>query len=338
MVVNGVETAAYKIILQQKDILWVVDGQHRRYGMQKVFEFLDEVTRSRKYPKKKSLYPHLGEIELTSEEIQGWQVCMEVARSFCTVTIEGHLGLGIEEERQLFYDLNSLGKKVQAALALQFDSSNPVNQYIKEVLIDDGDIGLEIIDKDKIDWDDDKGEMTRKDLVAINAILFLNKTNIRQAKPLEVEEKEEIATRFWKTIIQIPGFGKSGAKATTVAGQPVVLKALAKLTYQFGFSRSADPEILEKFLNEILTIDFSHSNPMWRYYDLTESERQQFNLSNLSSYLPSETEGANRDLGKYDKNAGVMRFGAKHNDISPIIGDMIRWKLGLPNRNEEKES
>ena len=27
-----------------------------------------------------------------------------------------------------------------------------------------------------------------------------------------------------------------------------------------------------------------------------------------------------------------MRFGAKHNDIYPIIGDMIRWKLKLPNR------
>ena len=27
-----------------------------------------------------------------------------------------------------------------------------------------------------------------------------------------------------------------------------------------------------------------------------------------------------------------MRFGAKHNDIFPIIGDMIRWKLGLLSR------
>ena len=27
-----------------------------------------------------------------------------------------------------------------------------------------------------------------------------------------------------------------------------------------------------------------------------------------------------------------MRFGAKHNDIYPIIADMIRWKLALPSR------
>jgi hypothetical protein len=28
-----------------------------------------------------------------------------------------------------------------------------------------------------------------------------------------------------------------------------------------------------------------------------------------------------------------MRFGAKHNDIYPIIGDMIRWKLDFPSRH-----
>jgi len=28
-----------------------------------------------------------------------------------------------------------------------------------------------------------------------------------------------------------------------------------------------------------------------------------------------------------------MRFGAKHDDIYPILADMIRWKLDLPNRN-----
>lgn len=30
-----------------------------------------------------------------------------------------------------------------------------------------------------------------------------------------------------------------------------------------------------------------------------------------------------------------MRFGAKQNDIYPVIGDMIRWKLNLPNRHAE---
>jgi hypothetical protein len=32
----------------------------------------------------------------------------------------------------------------------------------------------------------------------------------------------------------------------------------------------------------------------------------------------------------------AMRFGAKHNDIYPIVGDMIRWKLGLPSRHSSE--
>jgi hypothetical protein len=33
-----------------------------------------------------------------------------------------------------------------------------------------------------------------------------------------------------------------------------------------------------------------------------------------------------------------MRFGAKHNDIFPILGDMIRWSLKLPSRQAEGEA
>jgi len=32
---------------------------------------------------------------------------------------------------------------------------------------------------------------------------------------------------------------------------------------------------------------------------------------------------------------GFMRFGAKHNDIYPILSDMIRWATGLPSRRAE---
>ena len=74
---------------------------------------------------------------------------------------------------------------------------------------------------------------------------------------------------------------------------------------------------------------------MWRYYQLTESERKQAGLDGLSHYLPSDDEGFNRDIGNYDANAKTMRFGAKHNDIFPILGDMIRWKLEMPNRHKK---
>lgn len=338
MVTQNEETAGFKMMLAQKDVLWVVDGQHRRKAMNIVFEFLDHVRASHSYPKKGSLYVPSEDGDISPEQLEVWQECYEVARGFCTVAVEVHLGLGIDEERQLFHDLNNLAKKVEAGLALQFDRSNPVNLFITEVLIDDV-LGWDIVEKDVVNWQSDTGAFPRKDLVAVNAILFLNKTNISGAIPPLVDPKKDVATRFWGAIKNIPHLGDEGARLKTVAAQPVVLKALAKLTYDFAFSKRRDAESdnnLERLLSGISDLDFSHENPMWRYYELTSEERDRAGLIALKDYLPSDDEGKNRDTGGYDGVAKVMRFGAKHNDIFPILGDMIRWKLALPNRNPKE--
>ncbi|MEH6433848.1 DNA sulfur modification protein DndB [Massilia sp. DD77] len=324
------ETASFKIFLSQRHVLWVVDGQHRRKAMELVFEFLDSVLSKRAYPKKGGLYS--SEKEITAAEMMLWNECFNVARSFCTVAVEIHLGLDIEQERQLFHDLNRLGKKVEVSLALHFDSSNPINLFIKERLIEG--LNIQVQEKDQKDWHNDTGAITRKDLVGVNAILFLNKTNIGGATPAAVTPKTEIAYHFWEAAWAIQGLGEEQAREKTVAAQPVVLKALAKLVYDFAFSnrRGAQAEEnLETLLNGISDIDFSHENPMWRYYNLTEQERKDSGLESLASYLPASGDNANRDMGSYQ--GGFMRFGAKHNDIFPLVGDMIRWKLGLPCRH-----
>ena len=82
-------------------------------------------------------------------------------------------------------------------------------------------------------------------------------------------------------------------------------------------------------------MDYSHTNAGWRYYQLDEVERSAHNLKKLKAYLPSNDEGYNRDLGAFDPTTKVMRFGAKHNDIYPIIGDMFRSALNLPTRHEK---
>lgn len=330
------ETASFKIFLSQKHVLWVVDGQHRRKGMELVFEFLDGVLTRGSYPKKGSLYPAY-DLEASAGEMQLWEECLTVARSFCTVAVEIHLGLDVDQERQLFHDLNRLGKKVETSLALHFDSSNAINLFMKDRLI--GDLGLKAQEKDQSDWHNDTGAITRKDLVAVNAILFLNKTNIASATPPVVTPKTEIAYQFWQAVHAIPGFGEEQARMKTVAAQPVVLKALAKLVYDFAFSnrRPEDSEaLLAHLLDSITEIDYSHSNPMWRYFELSDDDRAREGLNEMAPYLPDEDSDVNRDIGKFQ--GGYMRFGAKHNDIYPIIGDMIRWKLGLPIRHKRAAS
>jgi hypothetical protein len=329
------ETACFKIMLSQKDILWVVDGQHRRKAMEIVFDFLGSVRSTQKYPKKSSLFPASGLFEVAAEELAVWNECNEVARGFCTITAEIHLGLDADQERQMFHDLNTLGKKLNVSMALVFDNSNAINRFIKDVLLDDI-LNWEPVEKDIVNWQDDNGQLPFKDLAAINAQLFMNKSNISGATPPDIDAKKDVATHFWTAVKEIPNFGSPQAKLKTVAAQPVVLKALAKLAFDYAFSKrkGADGESnLVQLFENLAEVDYSHDNPMWRFYDLSDIERKEAGLDGLKEYLPSADEGFNRDIGGYDPIAKVMRFGAKHNDIYPIIADMLRWTLKLPNRH-----
>ncbi|WP_458354484.1 DNA sulfur modification protein DndB [Peribacillus frigoritolerans] len=327
------ENIGMRVWLGQRDILWVVDGQHRRKAIQMVIEFLEEIRLEQKYPpKKSSLFPHgRDERSVPYDELDVWMECYELTRGECTVNLEIHLGLDIVEERQLFHDLNNLAKKVEKSIALEFDSSNPINAFIKDELIETGLAKVSL--KDKVDWANDDGSFTRKDIVAVNAHLILNKSNINSATPAIVKNRLGIAKRFWEVVNQIPGFGEEEAKTKTVAAQPVLLKAIAKLTYDFAFGRYPNEESLNKLLDGVTDIDFSHDNIMWRYYQLTPEEINQHELSSLKDYLPDNSTG-NRDIGNFDSETGWMRFGSKHNDIFPILGDIIRWKLNLSNRHE----
>lgn len=327
------ETASFRVFLSERHILWVIDGQHRRAGADSVMTFLHDVRQSGKYPAKAPvLYPDKGR-EVSPEEMQVWNEAYEAARSYATLTIEVHLGLDIEQERQLFHDLNKLGKRVNASMALEFDSSNPITQFIKGSIVANGLVNPS--NADVKDWSLDEGHLAMKDMVAVTSLAFLNKSNASGATPAVVEPRQPVVERLWHQVAQIPGFGEKRAKEQTIAAQPVVLKALAKLTYDLNFS-NRKPEnaeaLFDKLMNAVEHIDFSHKNPAWRYYELEEEDLLKHGLQDLSDWLPSNEGSANRDIGSFQ--GGFMRFGAKHNDIFPILGDMIRYQAGLPSRHK----
>ena len=327
------ETACFKVFLSERHILWVIDGQHRRHAAELAMTFLDAVRQTGRYPGKGAvLFAEKGK-PVADADMQVWNEAYEAARAYATLTVEVHLGLDIDQERQLFHDLNRLGKKVDASLAFQFDGSNPITHFIKRRLSED--LGLRVIDSEVKDWALDTGAVVLKDVVAINATAFLNKGNVAGATPAIVEPREGAIFELWGQIAQIPDFGDDRAKEKTVAAQPVVLKALAKIAYDLNWNnRRPDnaEELYGQFLAGIPEMDFSHENPMWRYYEMSEGERLDAGLSGLATYLPDDGGTANRDIGSMQ--SGFFRFGAKHNDIFPILADMIRWKLGLPSRRE----
>jgi hypothetical protein len=324
--------------LGDKDVLWVIDGQHRRYALDLVFEFLSEIKKNHDYPKRLKLYPvEKGQV-MPGDELQVWMNVYEAARMTSKIMVEVHMGLDAFQERQLFHDLNNLGKKIENSLAFAFDSSNPINLFIKDELVEGNMLNATVIEKDTADWHNDPGAITWKDLTAINAILFLNKTNIKGAQPGEVGERVEVARRFWDAVNKIDDFGQPQARKKTVAAQPVVLKALAKLVYDYAFGRGRNPELLERLLNSIPELNLAHTNPMWRYYEMSPADRQSHGLAGLTEYLPADVPDANgnlanRDLGRFEPNDKTMRFGAKHNDIFPLLGDMLRWRLNFPSRH-----
>lgn len=332
------ETVGFKVFMPRNYRWWVVDGQHRRFGGEMVLEWLRHVTRSGQYPARGGIVDLRGEV--TPDEMTVWLEALECARSFATVKIEFHLGLNIDQERQLFHDLNNLGKKINVSQATEFDQGNPINHFVRET-IEHG-LGLSTTDRDVKDWQQDTGAMLRKDLAGINAIAFLNRTNAKSATPLIVTDRTEHVEKLWSAIIALPHFGKRGAKLKTVAAQSVVLKALAKLTYDLLFSNRRPgngEELFEKLLTHLGDADFSHGNPMWQFYQMSEEDRLKNGIADLAEYLPNrgvETAESNRDIGAYQ--GGVMRFGAKHNDIFPILTDMIRWKLKLPSRHTAEAS
>ncbi len=329
------ETAAFKVFLSEKHVLWVVDGQHRRAAAEMVMNFIQIVRQTGKYPAKVPvLFPDKGR-EVTTEEMDVWNETFDAARSYATLTVEVHLGLDIAQERQLFHDLNKLGKKINTSQALQFDSSNPVTQFIKSQVIANG--LVQVNDTEIKDWTKDTGELPMKDVVAVSSLAFLNKSNASGATPAVVEPRQEVVGKLWSAISDIEGFGEERSKEKTVAAQPVVLKALAKLAYDLNFNNrrpDAGPALFEQIIDRLEKVDFSHSNPIWRYYELSDEERERFGLSDLYLWLPATEGTANRDIGSYQ--AGFMRFGAKHNDIFPIIADMIRWQTGLPSRHSHE--
>lgn len=332
------ETACFKVFLGQRDMLYVIDGQHRRYAMDLVFEFLTEIRLNRKYPRKPKLYEGNFKEPIATDVLAAWDECDEVARGFSKIAVEIHLGLGVREEQQLFHDLNNLAKKVERSLALKFDSANPVNQFIQNELLPHILNWEDVVDGDQSNWTKDTGRWTFRDLAATNAILFLNKTSIASATPADVEDKYAVACRMWGAIANVPGFGKPGAKANTVLAQPVVVKAIAKLVYDLGFGRrrgATAGDDLERLLMSLSQVNFSHTNPVWRFYEMTEQERIKAKLNGLRDYLPDGGD-SNRSISTFDTQNKWMKFATRHNDIYPIIGDMIRWMLKLPSRTAEK--
>ena len=335
------ESVIWNVGLKNGQILSVVDGQHRRVAFDLVSDWLDKVLRTSEYPKASfiDIKNKRNDPLIDKVRLDFWNKIRLVAVLESEVRIECHLGLNPEEERQLFADLNDKGKKVEKSLSDSYDQANPINEFIQTKLLKGGVFQKEPISKDTSSWHNDTGQLLRKDITPITTLVMFGKTSSKKETPASVREKNDFAITFWKNIHCIKNFGKDSSRSKTVAAQPVVLKGIAKLAYDLGYGKQDKNEEHLKMLWEHIKsnkLDFSHNNDIWQALFLDSSKRNRTH-SGLGDYV-HVPDGTNLDAGTYDEKNKWVRFGNKHNDIYPRIGDLIRFKLGFNPRASVKRS
>jgi hypothetical protein len=298
--------------------------------------WLREILQGGKYVKRGLFVPEDREdLGLTPDEVGVWGAVVELARSHFTVDVTLHLGLKPDQERQLFHDLNNLGKKPDAALAQAFDQANPVSVFIRQHIEEKKLLGNVVI----ADTGSKKGgkkssEATvptiyRDDLTTANAMLFAGATNQASVTTHAVNPHIEYGARFWQTIAAQPNFGVEGWQRHTLLAEPVMIKALAALAYTFHGSREKDSTLRDQFLRDLEEgkIDFSPTEPLWHLYFKNDANREAVDPT-LAEYLTPDvarkTYAVFRD-GRFD-------FAANTRDIARYLGDLMRWKLKFPPR------
>ncbi|MEE3198043.1 MAG: hypothetical protein VX225_06325 [Pseudomonadota bacterium] len=109
------------------------------------------------------------------------------------------------------------------------------------------------------------------------------------------------------------------------------IRGVKPSTFQDG-KIDSNEENLKQLWSKIATneIDFSHKNQLWGALFL-DPEKRNKDFPGMENYVHVPT-GTNLDAGTYDSKTGWVRFGSKHNDIYPRIGDLIRYHLDFEPR------
>ena len=205
------QSTVVRMFLPAGRLFVVADGQHRREAARRVREFLNQVVSDRRIPKGIKFYPAQEE-PISGPELEAWIGVQDTFRSWTLISYEAHIGLSIDQARQMFTNYNCHVKPVKQDLNLMFDQSNPLNQFAKEWAhpqIEAASEGSSVLDL--------------RQLATVNGFLFLGKTTIKSA-PYNVVQMLPVAKEFWTTVLQSPEWKRPGSLIREVP----VLKALAK--------------------------------------------------------------------------------------------------------------
>ncbi len=213
LVKENEEVIAARLFLPSGRLFVVADGQHRREASRRVREFLNAVIGNRRIPRSVKFYPP-EDAPLSSEELEAWVAVQETFRTWTLISYEAHIGLSVDQARQMFTNYNCNVKPVKKELNLAFDQSNPINVFGKTWVLEQLAIAEDGSKRPLFDL---------RQIAAINGFLFLGKTTIKSA-PYNAEVMLPIAREFWTTVLQSGDWKREG----TLLREPAILKGLAK--------------------------------------------------------------------------------------------------------------
>lgn len=313
--------------LHKRQKLFVVDGQHRLRAGELVYDWLNGVLTNAKYPKK-GLW--IGDSqEVTTEEMEVWTAAMTEFGTSFTVDVTVHLGLIAEQERQLFHDLNVLGKKPSASQSLAFDAANPVSKYVSEQLASNGKVhSLRVVDSGhkKSGIKLEEPAIFRDDLVSTCAILFRGAFNQTGITPLDVLGAEGYASSFWEALAKQPEWGVPEWGKTTLLAQATMLKGMAFLVRSFHNGEEKQLAKRDAIIEAISNgeVDFTHANPLWCVYLMSPQQRES-KFPGIEEYITPDA--VRKPYGIWDEDSGRLQLGPNTRDITRYLADLVRYQL-----------
>jgi len=224
---------ASRLVMQAGKYFNVADGQHRRDAAKRVREFLHFVIGNRRTPRGAKFYP-AEDAPLGSDEVEAWIAVQKTFQSATVIAYEAHLGLSIDQARQLFTNFNCNVKPVKAETNLEFDQSNPINKFAKEWL------KPHLENAQVTDFD-------LRQLGSINGFLFLGKTSIKQA-PYDNTNGVLHAKKFWTFLTSLPEWNRPG----TILREVPLIKALAKCWFMVHLARRNSKSAKSTHLNSYM--------------------------------------------------------------------------------------
>lgn len=277
-----------RLYLPAGTLFLVADGQHRREPAVRVRDFLRSVVTSRRVSRACRLLP-VQDALLSPAELDALIGVQETFLSWSMASFEAHIGLNVEEARQVFANYNCNVKPVRQELIGKFDNSNPINQYGRESVIpavSAASNGEEVLDI--------------RQVASINGFLMLGRTSIR-VWPGNVRDIIPVAEEFWRTILGTTEWRRSGSLLREVP----VLKGLAKAWfYVFLARRNSRRDRHDQLLAYLACCRFDRA---WMEA-----------VPGLSAHTVPADTGSDNGVG--------FRFSPAHNDIMALI---VRDALGI---------